>query len=148
MYNRKIFLSSFLWGLGGVVGISILLYGIQFIGMLDILGPWYFFLSRWYFIMPLILGFGIQLGIFRAIHMKTKMRSGMVIASGGVSSGSMLACCLHNFTALIPLLGFAGIAAFFAEFQDYIFSISIAVNLFGIFYLWRKYKKIFSCHNT
>lgn len=137
--------SPFMWGILGVCGISIIFYLVQVLGMLDFKAPLEFSRDRWYFVLPLILGFGIQMGLFRAIHIKTKQGIGTPAASGGVTTTAMIACCMHNLVTLFPFLGLTGLAVFFATYQDYVFGISILFVLGGILFMWRKYKKVHAC---
>ena len=135
-------LSPFFWGIFGALGISAVFYAVQALGMGTLTAPWYFFKSRWYFILPLIFGFAFQLFLFRLIHLKIKQGGGAVAASGSVSTATMIACCLHNLTNLLPILGLSALAVFFAAYQTHIFLFSILFNLGGIIYLWSKYIKI------
>jgi uncharacterized membrane protein YiaA len=135
------------WGFFGSIFLAGVLYFIQAAGMQSWQGPVYFFSGKWYFIAPLIAGFGFQLGLFRAILMKGHASVGPVAASGGVSSSSMIACCAHNFVPLIPLVGLGGLAAFLSRYQDYIFIVSIFVAIGGMIYLWRQYRDVTQqCH--
>lgn len=137
--------SSIKYGLTGSLGIAVVFYLLQVLGMQDWTAPIDFFFDKWYFIAPLVIGFGIQMGLFRAIHLKSKKGKGVIAASGGVSSGAMLACCMHNFVLLFPILGLSGAAVFFATYQNYVFGISILFVLGGIAYMWNQYKKLHSC---
>lgn len=130
------------WGIFGALGISAVFYAVQALGMGSLLAPWYFFKSRWYFILPLIFGFAFQLFLFRLIHLKTKQGGGVVAASGGMSTTTMIVCCLHNLTNLLPILGLSVLAALAGAYQPYIFLFSILFNLGGIIYLGSKYVKI------
>lgn len=137
--------SPFVWGVLGALGISIAFYLVQLLGMLDFKAPLEFSRDKWYFVLPLVLGFGIQMGLFRAIHIKTKQGIGTPAASGGVTTTAMIACCMHNLVTLFPFLGLTGLAVFFATYQDYVFGISLFFVLGGILFMWRKYKKVHAC---
>lgn len=138
-------LSTIRWGITGAIILAIIFYLMQALGMQDWLAPIEFSLDNWYFILPLIIGFGIQVGLFRAIHLKSNHGKGMLISSGGVSSGAMIACCMHNFALLFPILGLSGLAVFFATYQTYVFIISILFMLAGILYMYKQYQKLHSC---
>ena len=138
--------SDIVWGVLGSIGILLIFYLVQTIGMQSLTGPYYFMLSKWYFVLPLVVGFGMQLGIYRAIHLKSKQGMSTIAASGGVSTTAMIACCLHNFTLLLPILGLSGVAVFFSTYQDYVFLFSIVFVIMGIVYMIRKYKQIHACH--
>ena len=63
-------------------------------------------------------------------------------ASGGVSSGTMLACCLHNLVPLFPVLGASGLAAFFTSYQTEVFVFSIGVTALGVGFMIKKYRLV------
>lgn len=131
------------WGIAGAILITIVFYSIQALSMQSWISPIWFTRDQWYLILPLIIGFGIQSGLFRAIHERTKHGGGTTMAtSGGVSSAGMLACCLHNLIPLFPVLGISGIAVFFAAYQTKIFLISILISYAGVGYMIGKYIKI------
>lgn len=137
--------SPLVWGVLGAVGISIVFYLVQVLGMLDFRAPLDFTRDKWFFVLPLILGFGIQMGLFRAIHVKTKQGIAAPAASGGVTTTAMVACCMHNLVSLFPFLGLTGLAVFFATYQDYVFGISLLFVLGGIIFMLRKYRKVHAC---
>lgn len=139
--------SPIVWGIIGAIGIGTVFYVVQVLGMQSLYAPFYFFLAKWYLVTPLILGFAIQMGFFRAIHLKAKQGGVTVAASGGVSTTAMIACCMHNFVSLLPIVGLSGIAVFFSTYQNYVFLVSILFVLSGIIYMWRKYKKVHACCN-
>lgn len=134
--------SPIVWGIWGGIGIILVFYLVQALGMQSWSAPLYFMTSKWYFVLPLILGFAIQMGLFRAIHLKTKKGGGTVAASGGVSTTAMIACCMHNFVTLLPILGLTGVAVFFSTYQNYVFAFSILFVIGGVIYMWQKYQKL------
>lgn len=135
--------SSIACGIAGAIGILAAFYLIQALGMQDWEAPVGLMLDRWYFVAPLVAGFGIQAGLFHAIHQMARHGGGAAMASsGGVSGASMLACCMHNLVLLFPILGVSGLAAFFAAYQSQVFLVSIAVNLLGLGYMLKKYHSL------
>jgi len=137
--------SPLFWGILGAVGISIIFYLVQALGMLDLKAPLEFTRDKWYFVFPLILGFGIQMGLFRAIHLKTKQGIATPAASGGVTTTAMIACCMHNLVTLFPFLGLSGLAVFFGVYQDYIFGLSLVFVAGGILFMGWKYNRVHAC---
>ena len=142
--NNQSLISAVRWGVAGLIFAALGLYVLQALGMQDIYGPFYFFQAKWYFILPLIFGFGLQLGLFRAIRLKARQGMAALAASGGVSGGSMVACCSHNLVSFVPFLGLSGLAGFLSVYQDYIFGLSILFVIGGTIYMWRQYKKVHS----
>lgn len=138
--NKITLISAWIWGFVGAIGIMIVFYLIQLIGMQDVKAPIDFMLDQWFLVFPLILGFGIQMGMFRAIHLVEKHGgAGAMVASGGISSSTMFACCLHNLVPLFPILGVSGLVVFFAAYQTQVFIFSIVVTYLGVIYMVRKY---------
>jgi len=136
-------------GLVGAIAIAGIFYLVQAIGMQSFSGPFYFFKAKWYFITPLIVSFALQVGLWKAIKQIAQQHAGAgaVATSGGVSTGAMLACCMHNFATLLPVLGLSGAAVFFSAYQSQVFLISIAISIGGLIYMTLKYLKIkHKCH--
>ena len=67
------------------------------------------FKSVWYWIVPLVIGFGTQIGLYNSIKHTAQM-TGTVAVSGGISGGSMIACCSHFLLNIIPIIGLSGLA--------------------------------------
>lgn len=132
-----------IYGLIGAFAIAAVFYLAQAIGMQSFSGPGYFFKAKWYFISPLIVSFALQVGLWKAMKQMAQQHAGAgaVATSGGVSTGAMIACCMHNFAALLPVLGLSGAAVFFSTYQSQVFLISIVLSLGGLIYMKLKYLK-------
>lgn len=144
---------SLIWGIVGAIFILVAFYLIQMLGMQDWEAPIDFMLDKWYFVLPLVAGFGTQAGLFHAIHQlachgggppspRLRRTGGSMATSGGVSGGAMLACCMHNLVLLFPILGASGLATFFTAYQSQVFLVSIAVTLLGVGYMFKKYHSL------
>jgi len=93
------------------------------------------FLSLSYLIIPLIAGFGIQVSLFSYSRQLSKaMRQGSVsvTTSGGVSTVSMIACCAHHLTDVVPLLGLTAVGLFLTAYQTVFILIGLLSNIVGI----------------
>ncbi len=92
--------------------------------------------TLWYWVVALAGGFGIQAGLFSFIRQGLRERkaaaTASVATSGGVSAGSMVACCAHHLTDVLPLLGLAGLATFLANYQVLFIIIGVLCNIVGI----------------
>lgn len=99
------------------------------------------FLLYWYWMVPLVGGFGALLGLHGYTRAVLKLRGGHhpgqagVAASGSASTLSMIACCAHHLTDVLPMLGFAGAALFLAEYQDLFLLLGVLSNLVGLVYM-------------
>ena len=91
------------------------------------------FFLIWYWILILVAGFGIQVGLYTFVRQSQKIASKKVlVASGGISTGSMIACCLHHLSDVLPLIGVAVISTFLIQYQLFFIIIGILANLIGI----------------
>jgi len=99
------------------------------------------FRNVWFWIIPLAIGFGIQIGLYNSI-LHTVTINAEIATSGGISGGSMIACCSHFALNAIPILGFSGLATFLMVYQEWFFGAGILSNFIGITILIRHKKKI------
>jgi len=95
--------------------------------------------NLWYLIFPLTIGFGTQIGLYSSIKYTAKT-TGTIAATGGISAGSMVACCSHFLLGMVPFLGVSGLAVILMEYQSWFLGIGVASNIFGIS-LMMKHKK-------
>lgn len=94
-----------------------------------------------YWIGALVLGFSIQVGLFSYLkncHQGSKVEQGAVVVGTGTSSLSMLACCAHHLTDVLPLLGLSAASLVLAKYQTWFLSLGILSNLVGIFLMGRQ----------
>jgi len=87
--------------------------------------------SLWYLIFPLVIGFGIQIGLFVSIKNHAKL-TGSVATTGAISGGSMIACCSHFLLNIIPIAGVSGLAIFLVKYQSWFLVFGILSNVLGI----------------
>jgi hypothetical protein len=97
------------------------------------------FARLWYWMVPIIVGFGLQLGLFAYARGAASERSTTsargVVGSGGTSTLSMVACCAHHLTDVLPLIGLAGAAVFLTAYQGVFLLLGLLSNVVGIVYL-------------
>ncbi len=94
----------------------------------------YEFKRLWFWLVPLAIGFGAQIGLYTSIRHDATIKAG-VATSGTISGGSMVACCSHYLLSIIPLIGITGLSAFTSflmTYQKAFFSIGIASSIIGI----------------
>ena len=95
------------------------------------------FVSLWYWMIPLIVGFGIQIGLF--FYVKNEMHkkaTAQAVTSAGISSASMVACCAHHIADIAPFLGITALGIFLTKYQSTLLLIGILSNFLGIIYMW------------
>lgn len=91
----------------------------------------------WPWIAALILGFSLQAGLYWYVRQEVQRRmatgaGATLAATGAISTGSMVACCAHHLTDILPLLGLSAAAAFLASYQSFFLSLGIWSNAIGI----------------
>ena len=93
-------------------------------------------LSLSYLFIPLIASFGIQIALFSYSRQQSReMQKGKmgVTTSGGVSTASMIACCLHHVTDVTALVGLTTVSLFLTTYQPAFILVGILSNIMGIF---------------
>lgn len=123
---------------------SICLLGVYFL-ILTLVSGWSFAQSQFstysYFIISLVIGFGIQITLYQYIkslvHEMHNMRK-VVGVSTATSTASMVSCCAHYLVNVVPILGITGLATIVAQYQIQIFWVGLAFNMLGIVYMSSK----------
>lgn len=127
---------AWIWGLVAILVMSLFYLVIMLVSM-PTREVWWNFSFSWYLIIPLILGFGLQIGLW--IYLKNypnKHASGAVPSSAGAVSGvAMLACCSHHLFDILPFVGLSGAGLFLAQYQRFFLLLGLTINIFGIAYM-------------
>lgn len=101
------------------------------------------FTHYWYFILPLAVGFGIQVGLY--VYLREVIRksaSGKVMAvTGTTSTAAMISCCAHYLVNILPILGATGIAAFVGQYQIQLFWVGLLFNAAGVVYIGQRIRR-------
>lgn len=99
----------------------------------------------WYLLAPIVVGFGIQVGLLaelRRLH-RMQMLAGTAGGAGaGASAVGMVACCAHHLADLVPFVGLTGIAAFLTDYRVVFMLVGLGVNALGIFVAARRLKRV------
>lgn len=142
-YGYKIY--PFLIGAGASLGLIAF-----YLGIMTLTADWYyagiqFEEYRWW-IIALSLGLGVQSTLFTLLRRglkgaEKKTARSTLAASGGISTGSMVVCCLHHLTDVVPFLGFPILAVTLQRYQTFFFLIGVLSNLFGISMMLRMMAK-------
>lgn len=137
-------------GLLGALGLSAL-----YLGIVTLAESWSHALDLFRedapFVVPIILGFGTQVGLFvyvkRGLHLPdgTGTAGALTGAGTGTSTLAMVACCAHHVTDVLPLVGLSAAAVFLAEYKVWFMAVGLATNLAGILVmlrlLWRERRR-------
>ena len=138
----KLNLKLALWGITSFLGL--ILFNFLFISFLSKSTNFALeqLLNLKLYIIPLALGFSFQVLLFLNIREKVKGSSGLVFGSGTMSTGSMIACCAHHITEVLPFLALGGISIFFTNYQKELLILSILINWFGVLYMYRRLRSL------
>jgi len=134
------FLVTFITGfLIGILSLSSFYYLLLFAVTRDPMHP----IAQFQLLQPwmslLLLGFGIQFGLFWLLRHGFRLslvkqhQADLVTGTGVTVSGlAMVACCAHHLVDLLPILGFSAAALFLSEYQQPLLITGVVANLFGI----------------
>ena len=93
------------------------------------------FLQDWYLVIPIVGGFGIQVGLMSELRHRRRLEAASATAGAagtGASAVGMVACCVHHAADLAPLIGIAGVATFLTDFRLPIMLVGLAITAVGI----------------
>jgi hypothetical protein len=97
-----------------------------------------FWEDKW-IVLPILVGFGIQVGLDTVLKKGLYLpvsssgpSGGLVGAGGGTSTLAMAACCAHHAADVLPLVGLSAAAAFLAEYKTAFMLLGLGTNLVGI----------------
>lgn len=141
MERRNLVAKAVFWGFLGSLGLSLFYYLILLVATKDFSYPLTQFGANQPWMGFLVLGFGIQVGLYSIVRAK---QAGAVTGVGaGVSGLSMVACCAHHLMELIPILGISGLAVFLGEYQKEFLILGVVTNMLGIgFMIWMLKDKV------
>jgi len=116
---------------------------VMFLTMKSAYVVWDNFVEFWYLIVGIIIGFGIQIGLWVYVRNYRNHNNAAAAAavSGASSSGAMLACCAHHLADILPILGLAGAAAWATQYQRSFLILGLSINILGIIYMLRVLEK-------
>jgi hypothetical protein len=94
----------------------------------------------WPWVSLQTIGFGTQVGMF--LHIRDISRAGnwkgpssSLAVGGGMSAGSMVACCLHHVTDVLPIVGFSAATLFLTQYQSVFMSMGVLFNIVGLLFM-------------
>ena len=97
-----------------------------------------FWQDRWV-VFPIILGFGVQAGLYTVLKMRLFVPvastgpSGPMMGAGGTTSTlAMVACCAHHVADVLPILGLTAAATFLAQYRIAFMLVGLGTTLVGI----------------
>jgi len=106
------------------------------------------FLEDLWIVAPILLGFGVQVGLYTAVR-RTRASGhgsaaggGLMGAGGASSTVAMAACCAHHVADALPLLGLTAGAALLAQYRIPFMIVGLATNLLGIGVMTRQLRRL------
>jgi len=129
-------------------GFGMLAFGLLlafYFSVLTLVSNWQFtwdqFTQYWFYIVPLGLGFGVQVALYfqlRQLVLQSADTGKVMAASGTTSTAAMVSCCAHYLVNLAPVLGATGLVTFATQYQIEFFWVGLAFNAAGIAYMSNK----------
>jgi hypothetical protein len=129
------------WPVGGALLAAAGLAGL-YLGLVTLAESWphalELFREDTLFVVPIMVGFGAQVGLFiylkRGLHLPegTGPAGALTGAAGGTSTLAMVACCAHHLTDVLPLVGLSAAAVFLGVYKTWFLAAGLAANLVGI----------------
>jgi hypothetical protein len=146
MFRRFLYKSSpYLVGVGASVALLAF-----YLGLMTLTADWFyakiqFEEYRWW-IISLSIGLGIQSTLFTLLRRglkgsEKKTPKSTLAATGSISTGSMVVCCLHHLTDFVPFLGLPIVAVALQKYQTFFFLIGVLSNFYGILMMLRMMQK-------
>ena len=104
------------------------------------------------FVAAIAAGFGTQIGLFAYIHQLRRAIAGGSVAIAGTSTTtstvSMLACCAHHLTDVLPVVGLSGLAVFLMDARTPLMLLGLAMSAVGIAVMVRELRRISAVHRA
>ena len=92
-----------------------------------------------FIVIPMILGFGVQVGLYTILKKRLFMPvesigpSGTLTGvGGGMSVTAMVACCAHHVTDVLPIVGLTAATTFLAEYRYAFMILGLGITATGI----------------
>ncbi|MBI4759419.1 MAG: hypothetical protein HY783_10565, partial [Chloroflexi bacterium] len=98
-------------------------------------------------VIPIVLGFGTQVGLYayvrKGLYLRHSTRSATTLtATGtGTSTVSMVACCAHHVSDVLPLIGTSGAVIFLSRYRTPFMLGGVIINILGILFMLRMIRR-------
>lgn len=84
-----------------------------------------------FLLFPLTLLFGGQITLY-SFAKRMQQNNSHIMASGGMTAGSMAACCAHHALDVIPILGISGLSMILSNYEQAFLGLGILSGLYGM----------------
>ena len=105
--------------------------------------------ADWYLLLPIVAGFGVQVGLLVELRRRQRMHRSVVAAGAagaGASTVGMVACCAHHLADLLPLVGAIAAATFLYDYRLPFMLVGAGLNAIAIGLALRRLRKISPVH--
>ncbi len=140
--TRNLLRNPFVFGIS--IGILVILFNISIASLAEgsLQKGYQVFLTNGIFVYLIPLAVSVQMGLFRYHrNITTGNIAGsekMGMAGSATSSLTMVACCLHHVSDILPTIGFLlAASSFLIEYKDAIITIGLLANVAGSIYIAR-----------
>lgn len=143
--ESNLVIKSVIAGVIGAMGLVIIYWLILYVITRDFQHPSAQFYNFKYWLVALVLGFGVQVGLYwygRLLKKSKALAKGVMAVGTTSSTVAMVACCAHHLVDILPIIGFSAAALFLSEYQEYFFGLGVVSNIFGIVIMLTHLKKI------
>lgn len=138
MSTFKRILMPIAFGFGGMLVLTGIYFGIVSLAESPSHATELFLEDRW-IVLPIILGFGIQVALYVILKKRLFLpvsdvgpSGALTGAGGGVSATAMVACCAHHVSDVLPLVGLTAAATFLAEYRLAFMFVGLGTTILGI----------------
>jgi len=101
--------------------------------------------TDWYLLLPIVIGFGVQVGLLAELRGRGKAR-GAAAAVGGAGAGAstvgMVACCAHHLADLAPFVGATAAATVLYDYRLAFMLTGLGFNAIGITLATRRLRRL------
>lgn len=95
----------------------------------------------WFLIFLLVSGFGFQISLFFFARNALKEKASKTVAAPAASASSMIVCCLHHITDVLPTIGLSGLFLFLADYTFFFLLLGVFSNFVGILFMFSMLQK-------
>jgi hypothetical protein len=91
--------------------------------------------TDWYLLVPIIAGFGVQVGLVAELRRRQRLLRGAAVAGAAGAGGStvgMIACCAHHLAEVAPFLAVTGAATFLLAYRVAFMVVGLLATIAGI----------------
>lgn len=102
------------------------------------------FKALFLWMVAISLSFSAQVYLFLSLRKRVGGGLGghLVTTTATTSTFSMVACCAHHATDLLPLLGLSALTLFLTNYQKPILTLSLVLNIVGFLFMLKKFLKM------